>query len=401
MFHGSRKIRNMTETTPSTRRLPSTPDGILEATTALRAGAVVGIPTETVYGLAAVLFDESALAEVFAAKARPTFDPLIVHVAPTTFAEDELTGCTGLIQQGLVDPARLTPAMTRWADALMANFWPGPLTLVLPKAAGVPDLATSGLDTVAVRMPAHPVAQALIRGAGAPLVAPSANRFGRISPTSAEDVLAELEGRIPFVVDGGPCSVGIESTVVWVREEGVMLLRPGGVPIEQLDHVLAEVGGPAVGRGSPSSHAAPMAPGLLEKHYAPATPLFILPDGWRSDGSTPLETALAAAIAASVGSSFGARVGLGLLLVILPTGDVAVGATLDEPMALRIAAIRTLSEGGDASEGARTLFSALRSLDEDPAVKVIWAERWPGGASGLGWAINDRLQRAAAGSRPE
>src|SRR5690606_7520483 len=185
---------------------------VAQAAALLRAGAVVAMPTETVYGLAANAFDEAAVLRIFQVKQRPSFDPLIVHVR---------------------DREQLSPLVARLpreAEALMEHFWPGPLTLVLPKTGRVPDLVTSGLDTVAVRMPAHPVAQALLRAVDFPLAAPSANPCGYVSPTSAQHVADQLGGKVPYILDGGPCTVGVESTILgWEQEAGAWLLyRPGG-----------------------------------------------------------------------------------------------------------------------------------------------------------------------------
>jgi L-threonylcarbamoyladenylate synthase len=305
--------------------LAPTADQLARAAARLRAGEVVAIPTETVYGLAGAAFDERALARIFAAKDRPTFDPLIVHVLE-------------LDAPGVVGP--LAPRQRAAAERLARAHWPGPLTLVLPRGPRVPDLATAGLPTVAVRSPRHPVARALVAAVG-PLAAPSANRFGRISPTSAADVVAELGDRVELVVDGGPCAVGLESTIVAVGEDGELtLLRPGGVAVE------ARPGGPEV-----------RAPGMLPSHYAPHKPLVFL------------------------GAS-------------APAGRVALLA-FDPATAARVAAVRTEVLGLDLEAAARRLFAALRALDACDA-DVIVAEPCPSRA-GLGHAIADRLERAAHG----
>ena len=217
--------------------LHATQADIARAVAALARGELVAIPTETVYGLAGLALDPRALAQIFAAKARPTFDPLIAHVAPGPHG----THLQALARAGLVDLAQLTPAARQSAQRLTDAFWPGPLTLVLPRAAGVPDLCTAGLDSVAVRMPAHPVAQAILTQLGRPLAAPSANRFGRVSPTTAAHVYAELGERIGWIVDGGPCAIGVESTVVAVQADGACaLLRPGGVTATQIAAVAGQ-----------------------------------------------------------------------------------------------------------------------------------------------------------------
>lgn len=326
---------------------------IIEAAGILRAGGVVAIPTETVYGLAAVAFDEAAVARIFRAKDRPSFDPLIVHLGDPDLA-------------ATVNLMRLSPAARAAAAALTAAFWPGPLTLVLPRGARVPDLVVSGLDTVAVRMPRHPVALAVIRAVGAPLAAPSANRFGRISPTSAADVVAELGDRIPLVLDGGPCAVGVESTVVALDGDGALTLyRPGGISPEAIAR--------AAGRPLARAAASPASPGMLPSHYAPRKPLRLL-------------DAPAAALARAPEHG-GART-LGLLSFSDESAGAALGALTGRPVVLRV-----LSPAGDLEEAARGLFAALRALDASDA-DILYAEPVPGG--GLGHAIRDRLARAAA-----
>jgi L-threonylcarbamoyladenylate synthase len=407
MFPNSDDIFHMADFELETRCISPSAEGVAEAAHWLRNGAIVGIPTETVYGLAGHLFREEALAKVFAAKERPTFDPLIVHVAWRVGPDgrQQTPTCADLVADHLVNPERMTGNMTRTAGALIERFWPGPLTVVLPKHTSVPDLATSGLDTVAIRMPAHPVAQAILRATDAPLVAPSANRFGRISPTTAADVMDELAGRIPLVVDGGECDVGIESTVVQINADGVHLLRPGGIPAERIEEVLRELGAPPLTRpapGAPPPSGPQASPGLLERHYAPTTPLLLLAEGWPSAQAAaphpiphPNEVS-AQGIGERVARGIGE--GVGLLLASPPSSPMAPGD--DTPWG-RVAACVYLSETGDPAEGARNLFRGLRALDQDPLVTLIVAEPWPGGASGLGWAINDRLRRGAAGSRPE
>ncbi len=230
-------------------------EGLREAAAVLMRGGLVGMPTETVYGLAAHAFDPEAVLSVFRAKERPAFDPLIVHLA-----DPDLDAASAL---GVVDRGRLSLSATASLERL-ARLWPGPLTLVLPRGSRVPELATSGLDTVAVRVPEHPVARALIRTLGAPVVAPSANRFGRISPTEAAHVLEELAGRLDAVLDGGPCALGVESTIVGIEDDGSpRLLRPGACPRETVEA--------ALGRSleAPRRSAAPAAPGMLASHYAP------------------------------------------------------------------------------------------------------------------------------------
>jgi L-threonylcarbamoyladenylate synthase len=375
------------------RILPATTTALQEAASILRAGEIVGMPTETVYGLAGNALDEAALTRIFSTKERPTFDPLIVHVSPQLLAGastregrdgdgDDVGGdaIAALEAIGLVDTLKLSDNTRTHADMLITAFWPGPLTLVLPKLPMVPDLVTSGLPNVAVRMPAHPVAQSLIDAAGTPLAAPSANRFGRISPTSARDVYDELGDRIPLILDGGPCTIGVESTVVGFLEEGTpVLLRPGGIPVEAIEE---ELECRVVRRSelaqdpSPSGETtAQVSPGLLDSHYAPRKKLtLVLP----SNG---------------MWESLRARTNG-------PVGVLTLGPT-EAPSDARLGrlpggapALLALSETGSAEEAARNLFLRLRELDRSSA-EELFAEA-PADARGLWHAVLDRLTRAAA-----
>jgi L-threonylcarbamoyladenylate synthase len=326
--------------------LEASAESLARAAAALRRGELVGMPTETVYGLAAAIDDAGALARIFAAKERPAFDPLIVHLPATALATPGIVGA-------------MTAAQRRTAEDLAARFWPGPLTLVLPRGERVPDLATSGLPTVAVRRPAHPVALALLEAAG-PLAAPSANRFGRVSPTSAADVAAELSGRgVPYLIDGGPCAIGVESTIVAVGTDGeLVLLRPGGIPVDALG-ISVGVAGPAV-----------RAPGMLPSHYAPAKPLVLLE----------------APVAALASAPAGLPACVGLLAFARDAGDRFAALT-----GARVV-VETL-DGTDLALAARGFFGALRRLDAS-AAEVLYAEPCPS-REGLGHAITDRLERAA------
>lgn len=305
---------------------------VVRAARILREGGLVAIPTETVYGLAANAFDAEAVLRIFEVKQRPAFDPLIVHVHDRAQVDD------------------VVAHVPLEADALMKRFWPGPLTLVLPRSQRVPDIVTSGLDTVGVRMPAHPIAMELLRSLDFPLAAPSANPFGYVSPTTAQHVMDQLGDRIAYILDGGACTVGVESTIIgW--EDGVpVLYRPGGLPLEAIEEVVGAVR-PQV------KHVLPVAPGMIESHYAPRKPVFI--------GDI-----------AQLLNAHPERCG-----VISFTRDH--GAWRNE----------VLSPRCDLGEAARYLFSALRALDTSEA-DVILAEVFPD--EGLGRAINDRLRRAAA-----
>jgi len=299
----------------------------------LRAGELVAIPTETVYGLAANALDAAASLRIFEAKERPAFDPLIVHVHSRTQA---LELCE-------------TPSAE--ALALMDAFWPGPLTLVLKKRAAIPDVVTSGLDTVALRQPAHPLTAELLARLPFPLAAPSANLFGRTSPTTAQHVAEQLGDRIAYILDGGPCAVGVESTILGWEERRLVLYRPGGAPLEAIERIVGRV-------GAAQKRVLPAAPGMLAAHYAPRTPLEL----------GELDPRLAQVA--------GRRV-----------------AVLAFERARPAHACRVLSARGDLAEAARTLFSSLRELDASGA-DLILAETVPD--VGLGRAINDRLRRAAA-----
>ncbi len=323
----------------TTRMVTADADAIGEAVRCLAAGGLIAFPTETVYGLGADATNGQAVARLYEAKGRPAFNPLIAHVT-------DLAAARKL--------ARLNADAARLAEA----FWPGPLTLVLPKAASCPvaELATAGLDSIALRVPDHAMAQKILSSFGKPVVAPSANRSGHVSPTTAAHVVADLRGRIDLIVDGGATQVGVESTIVGCLDEPV-LLRPGGVPREAIEHVLGRPL-PALEAAPPASaDEVPLAPGMLASHYAPRTPL-------RLEAGTVLDCEA--------------------LLAFGPT--LAVGAE-------RASGILNLSERGDLTEAAANLFSHLRALDALGA-RAIAAMPVP--RDGLGEAINDRLQRAAA-----
>jgi L-threonylcarbamoyladenylate synthase len=306
------------------------PQAIAEAAALLRAGRLVAFPTETVYGLGGDATNERAVADIFAAKGRPRFNPLIVHVL------------------GLAE-AELFTVFTESVRRIAARFWPGPLSLVLPRreGSGLSLLASAGLDTVAIRAPAHPVARALLHAAGRPIAAPSANRSGRVSPTEAGHAAEELEERVALILDGGPTPVGIESTVLDLSGKTPALLRPGAVTLEQLTELLGPIAAPAAA-------GAPKSPGMLRSHYAPALPVRLA-----ATEARPGEALLA----------FGPHA---------PPGFVEV---------------LWLSRSGDLTEAAANLFAMLRRLDR-PGFTGIAVMPIPDHR--LGRAINDRLRRAAA-----
>jgi L-threonylcarbamoyladenylate synthase len=307
----------------------ATPEAIARAGALLRAGRLVAFPTETVYGLGGDATNERAVAEIFAAKRRPRFNPLIVHVP-------------GLMEAEAL--AHFNAAAQRAAE----RFWPGPLSLVLPRreSCSLSLLASAGLDTVAIRSPAHPVAQALLRETGRPIAAPSANRSGRVSPTEAAHVADELGEQVALILDGGPTPVGIESTVLDLSAEPPALLRPGAATLEELTELLGPIVRPAGG--------APKSPGMLRSHYAPTLPVRL-----NATCSHPGEALLA----------FG------------PNAPSDFNEVL------------WLSRSGDLAEAAANLFAMLRHLDR-PCFTGIAVMPIPG--RGLGRAINDRLCRAAA-----
>lgn len=311
--------------------LSAAPHAVATAVDLLVRGQVVALPTETVYGLAADATDAEAVARIFEAKNRPSFDPLIVHVR----SWEQL--------QGVADVTE--PLVHDLAD----KYWPGPLTFVLPKRDSIPDLVTSGSSQVAVRMPAHPVFREVLQAFGKPLAAPSANRFGRISPTEAGHVLESLGGKIPLILDGGPCAMGIESTIVRISDGTIYVLRDGPVSREEL----LRFGYPVSGASDSA------APGQLASHYAPRKSLSLvnsaadIPPEWHQE-----------------------------------SGFLA----FKSPSQTDFGAIEVLSPTGDIVEAAARLFGCLHRLDAAPVAR-LWAERVP--SDGLGRAIMDRLTRAS------
>lgn len=301
----------------------------------LEQGQLVAIPTETVYGLAANALDKTAVIEIFNAKQRPSFDPLIVHIGN---------------KSDVVLYARFIPAN---AQKLMDAFWPGPLTVVLPKKEIVPDEVTSGLDTVGIRMPNHALTLQLLQQLNFPLAAPSANPFGYISPTTPQHVFAQLKNKIPMILDGGSCEVGVESTIVGFEGELPIVYRLGGLTLEDIRNVCGEI------KVEINSSSDPKAPGMLKSHYAPQKPLYILNNG-ASDFLSNNSTAII------VFGAFNAK------------GNEQVF---------------NLSINANYKEAAANLFSFLRMLDADSSINKIYALLLP--EVDLGLAINDRLKRAA------
>ncbi|TVQ94914.1 MAG: threonylcarbamoyl-AMP synthase [Deltaproteobacteria bacterium] len=359
------------------RVVPPTEPNLDAAAAHLRAGGLVGLPTETVYGVAAHALDTQAVSRIYAAKDRPSFNPLILHVPV------EQANLAALDRAGLVRANALDPEAQRVVERL-SERWPGPLTLVLPKGPRVPDLTTAGLDTVAIRCPDHPVAQALLRRLDQPLAAPSANRSGRISPTSPQDVLEELGDALGLILDGGPCAEGLESTVVHVGPAGsVTLLRPGTLDRATLERL---TDGPV--HISEADPARPRSPGLDHRHYAPQTPFLALPTRC-GDLPEPLWRRLRER--ASRASVIG---------VLCWTAEDASRVPRCLP-GVEVHAL-ALTHHGDPHEGARRLFSTLRALDALGA-DLLLAEPCPPAVDphGLDFALRDRLRRAATALHDE
>jgi L-threonylcarbamoyladenylate synthase len=325
---------------PATRVILADANAIAEAARVLAAGGLVAFPTETVYGLGADATNATAVARIFAAKRRPAFNPLIAHVAD-------------------IATARALGEFEGDAEKLANAFWPGPLTLVLHMQPTCPvaELATAGLDTIAVRVPDHPVARDILRALGKPIVAPSANLSGHVSPTTAAHVLTDMHSRIELIIDGGSTSVGLESTIVACLYGRTLLLRPGGLPRGKIERVLGHVLVDAPARRTESEGDAPIAPGMLASHYAPKARLRL------------------EAVEVLAGEA---------LLAFGP--DLPAGAANARRML-------NLSQRGDLVEAAANLFAHLRALD---AVGVTAIAVMPVPHYGLGEAINDRLARAAA-----
>jgi L-threonylcarbamoyladenylate synthase len=316
-------------------------EDILDAADLIRQGGLVAFPTETVYGLGANALDADAVAGIFAIKQRPHFDPLIVHIAEP---------------EQLAELARSVPPLSM---KLIEAFWPGPLSLVLEKRSSVPDLVTAGLSSVAIRCPAHELARTLIRTAGVPIAAPSANRFGAISPTTAAHVIEQFGDQLPIVLDDGPCRIGVESTVVSFVDSAdgrPTLLRPGGISLEELEAI--------VGKLQLHTHeeSNPASPGQLLRHYSPATPLVL-------------------ATEESTAEDIRGDNNVGLLSFQRPDDHAGFSA------------IEVLSEKGCLREAAVNLFAAMRRLDALGLDRIVAR---PVPEVELGRAIMDRLRRAAA-----
>ena len=346
----------MTEVLSIDPRHPD-PAAIARAAAVLRAGGLVAFPTETVYGLGAHALDTDAVRRIFSAKQRPAEDPLIVHVHDVSRV------------------ARLAAVVPPVVDLLASRFWPGPLTMVLRRGAAVPLEVTAGLDTVAVRIPAHPVARQLIAAADIPVAAPSANLFSRPSPTRAAHVLEDLDGRIEILIDGGPTTVGLESTVIDLTASTPTILRPGAITLEMIHTVLPDACLRSSSRDEP--HGAGMkSPGLLSRHYSPRAAL-------------TLYEGLASAVVGRIAADAAAAIARGARVGIIVADEDAAPEPSDSLRVIRLGRER------DYQALAANLYNALRSLDS-AGVDVILVRAF-GDSSGLSTAIHDRLSRAAAG----
>lgn len=312
--------------------LKDTHENIIKGAEIIRKGGLVAFPTETVYGLGADALNPAAVAGIFEAKQRPFFDPLIIHIADCA------------------DIDKITTGMDKKTYRLVERFWPGPLTVILPKSSSVPDIVTSGLESVAVRMPRHETALTLIKEAGTPIAAPSANRFSCLSPTTSRHVMEQLGNAVDMILDGGPCTVGIESTIIKITASGIHLLRPGGIATEGIEDCIGEkIIVDAAG-------VKPEAPGQLDYHYSPAKPVVIT-------DKIPLDDIKG-----------------GFLFFRKPESDYPPERTF------------ILSEKGDLREAAANLFSHLHSLDSLDICR-IYAQPVP--EEGLGLGIMDRLKKAS------
>lgn len=316
--------------------MPVITSDIDQVADSLQNEEVAAIPTETVYGLAGNIFSEKAIRRIYEVKQRPLFNPLIVHIADVS------------------EMGKVASSIPPLAQALAEKFWPGPLTLLLPKKDTVPDIITAGKDTVALRVPNHPVTLALLQQLPFPLAAPSANPFGSISPTTAEHVTSYFKDEFPFILEGGPCKKGIESTIIGFNEEGAIIYRYGSLAIEEIESITGPL------QEYIRNEENPDAPGMLLRHYAPAT-----------------KTILSSDIEKSISENLGKKMGLLLFN--------------DQHKSDLVTVVEVLSEKGSMEEAASNLYAAMHRLDHQQ-LDIIIAERFPD--KGLGRSINDRLQRA-------
>lgn len=347
-------------------------DSIHQVAQLLRNGEVVALPTETVYGLAGNATAPASVLKIFEAKERPSFDPLIVHVSSQILKTSQ-GPIYHLVQNQIISAEILKWKCLPELEGAMKRFWPGPLTFVLPRGSKIPDEVTSGQNTVGIRCPAHLLFQTVLAELSFPLAAPSANRFGRISPTQASHVMQELDGRIAGILDGGTCEVGVESTIIKVEDSQVTLLRPGKISLGELEKQFKTQIKTAQTLGEKNQTQA--APGMLDEHYAPRKPLILIPTSFE-------QTSEALSI-----------------LEKYPESDRHAFLAMNSlPLAIRArkhSVAKLISEKNSIDEMAQSLFACLRELDQDPQVEMIFCDIPMQPDSGLATAIRDRLRRAS------
>ena len=354
-------------------------ENLIKCSHALKASEIVAIPTETVYGLAANCFDEVAIEKVFKAKNRPTFDPLIVHVNINDINDSsKFPYLDYLVSLNLISLNQINDSQKTTYENLMKTFWPGPLTIIFPKSNLVPDLVTSGLQTVAIRAPKHLVAQNLIQLTNSPLCAPSANRFGRISPTKASDVYEELNGNIPYIIDGGECEIGLESTVVSISEQSIQILRPGAITSELLQNAT----GIQIIERTNHNHTL-NAPGMLENHYAPRKPLLLFTD-------TKISKELISNCLKQL-SKNNANLKISNCSLLL-NNDSTKDSWL-KILPIKVTDIFLLNNNENTEIAGKHFFETLRKADHSNSDCII-AEQFSDD-QGIGHAIRDRLQKAS------
>jgi L-threonylcarbamoyladenylate synthase len=356
-----------------TQVFSAAPESIRKVADLLKNGEVVALPTETVYGLAGNALSPASVLKIFAAKERPSFDPLIVHVSDRSLQSSE-----GMLQP-LVNQKIISADVLQWScrpeiEKAMTHFWPGPLTFILPRGSMIPDEVTSGQNTVGLRCPDHKLFQAVLANLDFPLAAPSANRFGRISPTQAKHVVQELDGRIAGILDGGTCSVGVESTIIRIEDPlKVTLLRPGKIGAAELEaHFKTKL---QVQSTLGEQNQAQVAPGMLDEHYAPRKPLILIPASFENENET------LAILAKYPESDRHAYLAMNTLPKFIQSRKHAV--------------MKTLSDENSLEEMAQRLFATLRELDHHSNVEMIFCDLPTDAKSGLALAIRDRLKRAS------
>jgi L-threonylcarbamoyladenylate synthase len=359
--------------TRETEVFPNAPDSIAKAVALLIQNEVVALPTETVYGLAGNAFEDEAIQKIFGAKERPFFDPLIVHLSKR-YLKDLRGLFQALVEDGILGPEVLLAPELSLIEKVVKKYWPGPLTIILPRGSKIPDSVTASQQTVGIRCPDHSVFQSVLAAVPFPLAAPSANRFGRISPTEANHVLSELKGRIPAIIDGGACTVGVESTIIKIDFPlSISLLRPGKIGIIDLEanFKVKLYRGTTLGL----AHVTGVTPGSLDEHYAPKKPLYLMPYSFHD---------------AEAASRF-----LGNPALLAKRVAYVSMSGVSPQLKLEPQHLRTLSPLANLEEMAQGLFKSLRELDEDKNYDIIVADLPTAHEQGLGAAIADRLRRAS------